>query len=65
MSFIANSSQDEIDQAIADIKGAGLNITVEGDNQNFLGINIECYDNGSLAFLQPHLIDKILQVVQL
>ena len=64
-SILAGPSQDEIDQAISDIKEAGLNITVEGDVQDFLGVNIERHDDGTITFSQPHLIDKILQTVRL
>ena len=64
-SILAGPSQDEIDQAISNIKGAGLNITVEGDVQDFLGVNIERHDDGTITFSQPHLIDKILQTVRL
>ena len=46
-------------------QGAGLNITVEGDVQDFLGVNIERHDDGTITFSQPHLIDKILQTVRL
>ena len=64
-SILAGPNQDDIDQAIADIKKAGLNITVEGDIQDFLGVNIERKDDGSITFSQPHLIDKILRAVRL
>ena len=64
-SILAVPNQDDIDQAISAIKEAGLNITVEGDIQDFLGVNIGRRDDESITFLQPHLINKILQAVRL
>ena len=40
-SIIAGLDQQEIDHAITNIKKVKLNITIEGDLQDFLGINIE------------------------
>ena len=59
-SILAGPSQREIDQVIADIRKAKLNITEEGDIQDFLGVNIQREDDGRITFSQPHLIDKIL-----
>jgi hypothetical protein len=60
-SILAGPDKAEIDKVIADIKKAKLDITVEGDIQDFLGVNIERKDDGSIHFTQPHLIDKILE----
>lgn len=59
-SILAGPDLGEIDKAIADIKAAKLNITVEGDLQDFLGINIERKDDGTIHLTQPHLIDQII-----
>ena len=40
-SILASLDQNEIDQIILDLKKAKLDITVEGDLQDFLGVNIE------------------------
>ena len=64
-SILAAPNQDDIDQAIKDITKAGLNITIEGDIQDFLGVNMERKDDGTITFSQPHLIDKILRAVRL
>jgi hypothetical protein len=60
-SILAGPDKSEIDQVIEDIKAAELNITVEGDLQDFLGVNIERKENGVINFTQPHLIDQILK----
>ena len=64
-SIIAGPDQEEIDQVIQEIQDAGLNITVEGDIKDFLGVNIEQQQDGTILFTQPHLIDKILSALRL
>lgn len=59
-SILAGPDQQEIATAIKDIKAAGLDITEEGDLQDFLGINIEKREDGTINLTQPHLIDQIL-----
>ena len=59
-SILAGPSEKEINTIIRQIKGAGLNITEEGDIQDFLGINIVRHNNGRVTLSQPHLIDQIL-----
>jgi hypothetical protein len=60
-SILAGPDRKEIDKVIADLKKAKLNITVEGDIQDFLGVNIERKKDGKVILTQPHLIDAILQ----
>ena len=50
-----------LEQAIEDIKKANLDITIEGDLQDFLGINITRKGDGTIHLAQPHLIDQILK----
>jgi hypothetical protein len=65
-SILAAPDQDEIDQVIADIRRAKLDITVEGDIQDFLGVNIDRKEDGTITFAQPHLIeDKILEATRM
>jgi Reverse transcriptase (RNA-dependent DNA polymerase) len=64
-SIFAGPDQIEIDQAINDIQRAKLNITVEGDIQDFLGININRKEDGSVHLSQPQLIKGILKDLQL
>jgi len=64
-SILAGPDQSEIDTIIRELKDADLNITEEGDLQDFLGVNIEQQDDGSVLLTQPHLIDSILQDLQM
>jgi hypothetical protein len=42
-----------------------LDITVKGDLQDFLGVNIDKHEDGSTHLTQPHLIDQILDDLHL
>lgn len=64
-SLIAGPDKQEIDQVIEDLRKAKLDITVEGDLQDFLGVNIDRRDDGTIHLTQPHLIDQILTDLQL
>ena len=64
-SILFAPTQKEVDNCIADIKAAGLNITVEGDVKDFLGVNIERHPDGTVKFSQPHLINKILKALRI
>ena len=50
----------ELDKAIKAIKDAKLQITLEGDLADFLGVKIERKSPKEMIFTQPHLIDDIL-----
>ena len=63
--ILAGPDKSEIDEVIEQIQGAKLDITVEGDLQDFLGVRITCEADGLVHFTQPHLIDKILKNLQL
>ena len=64
-SILAGPELSEIDRAIEDIKKAKLDITIEGDIQDFLGVHIERKEDGSVELTQPHLIDQILNDLNL
>ena len=59
-SILAGPDKNEIDKIISDIRGAGLDITEEGDIQDFLGVNITRNEDGTILLHQPHLVDEIL-----
>lgn len=48
-----------------DLKKFKLDITVEGDIQDFLEVNITKQKDGSISLTQPHLIDQILKDLRL
>jgi hypothetical protein len=60
-SILAGPDEEEINQIIRDIRGAGLNIAEEGDIQDFLGVNIERKKDGTVHLTQPHLIESIVK----
>ena len=62
-SILACLDKAEIDQVIQDIRDAKLDITVEGDIQDFLCVNIDRQSDGKILFTQPHLIDKVLKAM--
>jgi len=64
-SILAGPDLSEIDKAIQDIQAAELDITIEGDIQDFLGINIERREDGTIHLTQPHLIDQVIKDLKL
>ena len=60
-SLLAGPDQKEVEKAIEDIRAAKLDITIEGDIQDFLGVNITRREDGTVHLTQPHLIDQILE----
>ena len=59
-SILARPQKDDVDQGIQDIQYSKLKITIEGDLQDLLGINIESGQDGSIHLTQHHLSDQIL-----
>ena len=59
-SILGAPTRHELDVAIAAIKDAKLQITLEGDLADFLGVKIERKSPNEIIFTQPHLIDDIL-----
>ena len=51
----------EIQKIVQEIKDSGLDVTEEGDLQDFLGVNIERREDGSINLTQPNLIKQILK----
>ena len=64
-SILSGPSEKEIDQIIKDSRKAKLDLTIEGDLQDFLGVNIEKKKDGTTHLTQPHLIDQILKDLRL
>jgi hypothetical protein len=60
-SIIAGPDTEEIDRVIKEMSATGLELTIEGDLQDFLGVNIDRKEDGTIHFTQPHLIDSILE----
>lgn len=62
-SIIAGPCEKEIRSVIQQIKDANLDITEEGDIQDFIGVNITRKANDVIEFKQPVLIEKIIKTV--
>ena len=60
-SILAGPCPKEIEQVVKDLKRANLNVTDEGDVQDFLGVNIDKQKDGTIKLSQPHLVDQILK----
>ena len=64
-SILAGPDPKELDQVIEDMKNIKLDITVEGDIADFLGVKIEHKEDGSYHLTQPHLIESIIKDLRL
>ena len=60
-SVMAEPDTKEIYQIIKNLKKSKLGITIKGDLQHFLGVNIKRNLYGLIHLTQPHLIDQILK----
>jgi len=60
-SILTGPDLKELDKIIEDMKQAGLDLMVEGDISDFLGVNIQCHNDGTVHLTQPHLINSILE----
>ena len=59
-SILAGLHLKETDDAIRDIQKVKPNITIEGDLQDFLRLNMEQINNLAIHISHPHLIDQVL-----
>ena len=64
-SIITGHTEKDINEAIQAIKTTNLDVTEEGDINDFLGVNIKRNTDGSILFRQPLLIDSILRDLRL
>ena len=64
-SILAGPDPKEIDRLIAKMRKAKLDITIEGDLEDFLGVNIDRKSKDEIHLTQPHLIDAILRDLNL
>ena len=65
-SILAGPKLVDIEQAIERMQEAGLNLTVEGDISDFLGVKISrSKDQKAFELTQPHLIQDIIKELRL
>ena len=60
-SILAAPTKAEVDKAIQDIKGTGLNVTIEGGVKDFLGVHLEKVNDKEIKMTQPHLMKQIIR----
>jgi hypothetical protein len=58
--IIAGPNKEDIDQIITDLQTM-FNISNKGDLTDYLGVNIEMRDNGTIKLLQPYLFKQIIE----
>jgi hypothetical protein len=58
----AGPSKEAINQVITDLQTL-FKVSDKGDLTDYLGVNIERRDDGSIKLTQPHLIDQIIEDV--
>ena len=61
--IVFGPSDKAIDEVVIDLRNSTQNFTIDdqGDVGDFLGIQIQKRDDGSIVLTQPHLIDSIIQ----
>ena len=64
-SILTGPKEEDLLAIIKAMKSIGLELTVEGDLQDFLGVKIQRMPNGHIHLTQPHLIDQILEDLRL
>jgi hypothetical protein len=63
-SILCGPDEAELDSILQEMQDSGLNLTIEGELGDFLGVKIEQKDV-KIHLTQPHLIEQILRDVQL
>ena len=64
-SILAGPSEQRIQATIKQIQETGLQLTIEGDLEDFRGVNIDRTSRGAIHLAQPHLINSILKDLRL
>mgnify|MGYP003341565099 CR=1 FL=1 len=61
--IFASTNQEEIDQAIKDLRDANFDIEDKGDIEDYLGMTIEKLSDGKIRITQPQIIQSITDEV--
>jgi hypothetical protein len=64
-SILTGPDEQELDAIIQEMKAVGLDLTVEGDVSDFIGVNIEKKADGTIHLTQPELMKSILTELRL
>ena len=58
--ILVGPDQKELDQILEEIRSAGLDITAEDGIEDFLGVNIDHHNDGTIHLTQKRLIQSII-----
>jgi hypothetical protein len=64
-SILAGPDPQELDDIVQEMKAVGLNLTVEGDISDFLGVQIDRINDKTFNLSQPHLINDVIKELRL
>jgi Reverse transcriptase (RNA-dependent DNA polymerase)/GAG-pre-integrase domain len=64
-SILAGPDNQELEDIIQEMKSVGLNLTVEGDISDFLGVQIDRVNSSTFNLSQPHLITDVIKELRL
>ena len=64
-SILAGPDPQELDDIVQEMKAVGLNLTVEGNISDFLGVQIDRLNDNTFNLSQPHLINDIIKELRL
>ena len=59
-SILAGPDPEEIEQVLKDLKKSNLEVTNEGNIEDFLGVNIE-RNEGEIKLSQSHFIEQVIK----
>jgi Reverse transcriptase (RNA-dependent DNA polymerase) len=62
-SLLAAPTDNELEEVIRDMKSTGLDLTVEGLLEDFLGVHIETQEDGTYELSQARLIKTVIKEI--
>jgi hypothetical protein len=62
-SIVAAPTNEELDEVIEDMNSTGLDLTMEGFLENFIGVHIDTKEDVIYKLSQQGLIDTVIQEV--
>jgi Reverse transcriptase (RNA-dependent DNA polymerase) len=62
-SILAAPTDEELEEVIRDMKSTGLDLTVEGVLEDFLGVHTDTKEDGTYELLQSRLIESVISEV--
>jgi hypothetical protein len=61
--LVIDPKEDNIKKAFEDIKSQGFDMTDEGNLKDYLGVDVDRRDNGTIHLSQPKLMTRILSTI--